>query len=248
MSDTMTITEPTATSNLATSIPDVVSFDLYRDIHKAIRNELFAVTSAAGSIDPSDVLARRDHAARVRALADLLGHHAEHEDSNLDEIISAVAPHLQREISIAHGSLEAQVESIADLAELGISHDDARAAAHALYLELAAFTAAYLHHQDFEERVVMRVLDAHFDISELLTLHEQILGSVAPDVLMRCIELMLPAINVVERAEMLAGMRASAPAEAFDAVWSLAGNVLTTREYLATASRLALAVDPKLIG
>ena len=31
-----------------------VPFDLYRDVHKGIRSELFAITSAAGSVSPSD--------------------------------------------------------------------------------------------------------------------------------------------------------------------------------------------------
>ena len=33
---------------------ETVTFDLYRDIHKGIRNELFAVTVAAGNVDPGD--------------------------------------------------------------------------------------------------------------------------------------------------------------------------------------------------
>lgn len=242
-----TVADETATDT-TTAIPPMVGFDLYRDIHKAIRNELFAVTSTAGSIDPTDNEARRQHAAHVQALAELLGHHAEHEDSNLDAVITGIAPHLQQDIATTHDVLEVRIRSIADLANVALAHHDARAATHALYLELADFTADYLRHQDTEERVVMRVLDSHLQLDELLGLHAQILASVAPDVLGRCIELMLPAINVIDRTEMLAGMRATAPAEVFDATWALAGRVLSTREYIATASRLAAAVDPSLIA
>ena len=38
--------------------------------------------------------------------------------------------------------------------------------------------------------------------------------------------LMLPAMNVDGRTELLGGMRAGAPAEVFEGVWSLAGSVL----------------------
>ena len=121
-------------------------------------------------------------------------------------------------------------------------------ASHALYLELASFTASYLQHQDFEERVVMRTLDQNLTLEELLDLHGQILGSVAPDVMKRCLQLMLPAINILDRIEMLGGMAATAPPEVFAAVWQMAGDVLSTREYLATAARLNLTVDAAKIN
>jgi hypothetical protein len=240
------------TSDASAIIPEPVSFDLYRDIHKAIRNELFAVTSAAGSIDPADTLGRRRHAERVHALVDLLVHHADHEDSNLDAVVDRLDPTLTVEIAAAHAELERRLVGLSRLAEAALETTDlvvdGRAASHALYLELASFTAAYLQHQDFEERVVMRTLDANLTFAELLSLHEQILASVAPDVMGRCLELMLPAINLVDRTEMLAGMRAGAPAEVFAATWALAGTVLSTREYLATAARLDIAVDPAQIA
>ena len=244
----MNTTTNTATLNPATTIPSLVSFDLYRDIHKAIRNELFAVTAEAGRVDPNDRIARADHAARVHALVDLLVQHAKHEDSNLDVEINRLDPALGAEIEAAHAELESRIERIAGLADAALAGRDDRAGSHALYLELAAFTASYLQHQDFEERVVMRTLAEDLEFEELLDLHERILASVEPAVMVRCLTLMLPAINIVDRTEMLAGMRAGAPAEAFAATWALAGDVLPTREYLATASRLGLAVDSAKIG
>ena len=140
------------------------------------------------------------------------------------------------------------MRDLARLADAALASDDRRAGSHALYLELSAFTGSYLQHQDFEERVVMRLLAEHLDVVDLLALHEQILASVEPQVMGQCLTLMLPAINVVDRAEMLGGMRASAPAEVFAGVWALAADLLSTREYLATAARLGIAVDPSKIG
>ena len=37
-----------------TAALETVTFDIYRDIHKGIRAELFAVTHAAGRVDPHD--------------------------------------------------------------------------------------------------------------------------------------------------------------------------------------------------
>jgi hypothetical protein len=242
----MTIVSPVASSEADFQIPAV---DLYRDIHKGIRAELFAVTAAAGSIDPDDRGERRAHATRVQDLVDLLEHHAGHEDSNIDPVLAGIAPAISAEISVAHAELDSRISAIAELAGAALADSvDGRTGSHALYLELAAFTAMYLQHQDYEERVVMRVLDEHLSFPELLQLHEQILASVQPDVMVRCASLMLPAMNIVDRCEMLGAMRDTAPGFVFAGMWDLAGSVLSTRQYLATAHRLGLAVDPAKIA
>lgn len=228
---------------VAVTVPKLVTFDIYRDVHKAIRNEMFEVTMAAGSLDPDDRLARREHVARVHALIDLLVHHAEHEDVHLDIEITRVDPALMDAITVAHDELEAALVRLGRLADASLVTDDGRAGAHALYLELAAFTGAYLQHQDFEERVVMRAMCGAYSVEELIEIHTRIVTSIEPQLNFRFTALMLPAINVVDRVEVLGGMRATMPPEVFDGVWAMAGNVLSTREYLATAARLGLPVD-----
>jgi hypothetical protein len=51
---------------------------------------------------------------------------------------------------------------------------------------------------------------------------------------------MLPAMNVDDRTEMLGGMQAHAPAEAFQAVWSVAGSVLRHDDLAALGRRLGI--------
>ena len=51
---------------------------------------------------------------------------------------------------------------------------------------------------------------------------------------------MLPAMNIDDRAELLGGMRAGAPAEVFDGVWGLAGSVLDPTDLAALATRLGI--------
>jgi hypothetical protein len=57
----------------------------------------------------------------------------------------------------------------------------------------------------------------------------------------RFLALMLPAMNLDDRAEMLGGMRAEAPPEVFEGVWGLAGSVLDLGDRAALAARLGLA-------
>src|SRR5699024_10675695 len=74
--------------------PDIRPFDdlltqsaLYRDIHKGIRADLFALTEEAGRIDPSCREDRVGVAAHVRSVVDLLVTHAAHEDGHIKPVL-----------------------------------------------------------------------------------------------------------------------------------------------------------------
>src|SRR5262245_53402607 len=77
----MTITQPTQTTQTTSPTPVSHTVDLYRDVHKGIRAELFAVTGEAGRVDPHDAAARVALGRRVRALVEILAAHAGHEDT-----------------------------------------------------------------------------------------------------------------------------------------------------------------------
>jgi hypothetical protein len=70
--------------------------------------------------------------------------------------------------------------------------------------------------------------------------HGRIIGSLPPDELLQSLALMLPAMNADDRTELLGGMRATAPAEVFDAVWGLAGSVLGDADVRQQAGRLGI--------
>jgi hypothetical protein len=118
--------------------------------------------------------------------------------------------------------------------------DDPRAQVHRLYLALGAFTSDYLEHQDVEERVVMPALEAAVGVEETIAIHQAILGAIPPDEMARALALMIPAMNLDDRAEMLGAMRGDAPAEVFEGVWGLAGSVLDPADHSALARRLGL--------
>ena len=94
----------------------IPAVDLYRDIHKGIRAELFAVTSTAGSIDPSDRCDRAALADHITSVAAVLESHAHHEDSIIDPVLERHLPELANEITTDHERLEAMFASVTDLA------------------------------------------------------------------------------------------------------------------------------------
>lgn len=216
-----------------------VAFDLYRDIHKGIRTELFALTGEAGRIDPSDTCAVVALDAQVRSVVDFLVAHAEHEDGVIQPALEDRAPELADAIARDHASLEGRMDALRSLAAAAVDATDRRAAVHELYVELAAFTGAYLLHQDLEERVVGPALEVLVGVGGVIQLHEQILAAIPPQEMGEAVAIMLPAMNVDDRTEMLAGIRATAPAEAFAAMHGLARSVLTADDFRAVDARLA---------
>jgi hypothetical protein len=231
----MTTTQPISTPIVPAALRPV-AFDLYRDIHKAIRVELFETTREAGRVDASCDL---DRAALVRHVGDLVAmllSHAEHEDAAIQPVLEAELPELAGRIASEHEELELR---IADLRAFAESSAD-RSSAHALYVDLAAFTGAYLLHQDYEERIVMPALEDAVGVPAVIEIHRAIIGSIPPEEMALSLSLMLPAMNVDDRTELLGGMRAEAPAPVFDGVWNLATSVLDRADLAAIARRLGV--------
>ena len=241
----MTITLTDSSPRSATVEPhfQIAAVDLYRDIHKGIRAELFAVTSSAGSIDPSDRCDRAALADHVVSIAGVLESHAHHEDVVIDPVLERHLPDLAEVINDDHERLERMFSSITDLANVAIDvhANEQRRVMQLLHLDLAQFTSAYLGHIDLEERVVMQRLSEMLAVDEIAAMHGAIVGSIPPDEMAHSLAFMLPAMNTDDRTELLGGIRMAAPPEAFDATLGLARSVLRPGDFAALADRLEVS-------
>ena len=219
----------------------LVTEDLYRDIHKAIRVELFSITSGAGRLDPSDRAGRVALAHHLRSVVDLLVSHAEHEDGAIQPALEAHLPVLAEKVEHDHESLEARMDDLLDMAGEAVDAPprEQRGRVHHLYLELGSFTSDYLRHQDLEERVIMPALEDRLGVDAVVAIHQAIVSNIPPQEMAATLALMLPAMNHEDRVDLLGGMQANAPAEVFEGVWSLAGSVLES----ADRSKLARALS-----
>jgi iron-sulfur cluster repair protein YtfE (RIC family) len=231
----MTVTEQTQ------PLTQPLVADVYRDIHKGIRSLLFSTVSEAGRIDPSDRTARLGLAQQVSNLASLLESHAAHEDGFFQPVIEIHQPRLAEIVVSDHERFEVRFADITEMAlTLGDGPADARFVTQQLYLELASFTGAYLQHQDLEERVVNPAIEAAIGADALRAIDQQLVASIPPQEMADALALMIPAMNVDDRTELLGGMKAGAPAEVFAGVWGLVGSVLTPAEVAQVAARLGL--------
>ncbi len=118
---------------------------------------------------------------------------------------------------------------------------DARLATHRLYLGLAGFTSAYMVHQEFEELEVMPALSAAVSVDDLLAIDMAIIATVSPEEMVYSATLMLPAMNVEDRVELVGGMREGMPSEVFAGVWGLIEGVLAVDDFRQLAARLGIA-------
>jgi hypothetical protein len=226
----------------AAHIPADMTIDLYRDIHKGIRSELFAVTMTAGRLDPSDRAGRSGLAGHVRSVVTLLIEHSDREDGALQPVLERELPALAERIELDHAAIDARLVPLQDLADgaVEVAHAEQRPALHRLYLELSSFTAVYLRHQDVEEQVVMPALEQSIGPDAVVGIHQAVIAAIEPEEMARSLAVMLPAMNIDDRAAMLGGMRAEAPAEVFAGIWGLAGSVLTAPDQAALAARLGI--------
>ncbi len=86
----------------------------------------------------------------------------------------------------------------------------------------------------------MPALEELLGVPAVIELHKAIVGSIPPEEMALSLSLMLPAMNVDDRTELLGGMRAEAPAPVFEGVWNLAASVLDRADLAAVATRLGL--------
>jgi hypothetical protein len=237
------MTATTVTESNVLRALEPVALDLYRDIHKGIRAELFAVTLSAGNLDPADRAGRADLARHVDSVVEMLSAHAEHEDAAIQPVLEMHAPAYAEQIAADHPALEARVEGIQYLARQAVdaADDRARADVHRVYVELASFTSVYLTHQDFEERDVMPALERAVGFEQVLAIHQAIVGSIPSDQMAKSLAVMIPAMNADDRTELLGGMQQGAPAEVFDGVWSLVKSVLVPADVTALSRRLGVS-------
>jgi hypothetical protein len=220
-----------------------VTFNLYRDIHKGLRAELFGVTHAAGNIDPADRSARVVLADRVETLATILEGHAEGEDREVQPPTEMYLPDVAEVIARDHARFEGRVQDFTTLAAEAVDATGPaqRTRMEQLYMELASFTGAYLAHQDIEERVVMPALEQALGVEGCFAIHATIVASIPPDQMATGLAVMLPALNIDDLADALGGMRHHAPAEVFAGVWGLAGSVLPAAQHAELGVRLGLS-------
>lgn len=198
--------------------------DIYAIIHKAVRAALADALLAAGRLDAGDPRDVERTATAVRDTLAFCRDHLETENAFVHPLMEARRPGSTGTVAAEHAAHAAAIARLSGLVDaLERAPEDGRAASAAtLYRELALFVGENLVHMRAEEVDHNRVLwDACTD-AELVALENDIKAHHPPAAMTRALRWMLPAVTPAERAALVAGVRAAAPAAVYGGVLALA--------------------------
>lgn len=206
--------------------------DIYRDVHKGLRKELFDLVMLVGATDFGDREALETVQRRFVRTVDLLEMHSRHEDKHMQPLIEALDKEKAARIAEAHVSVDVDVANLLRQVNLVKATDeDVAARGRQIYLQLNHFVAAYLEHIALEEEEVNTLLLKAYDDDFLAALSAKIRSDIPPPAMETFMSCMIPAVNNPERGEILNGMKASAPPEVFEGFCQLAKGVLTDGDW-----------------
>jgi hypothetical protein len=218
-------------------------FDMYGGIHKAVRAFMADTLVAVGRMDVDDAGEAAGTADRVMQLLDFCSAHLAHENQFVHAAIEARAPGASAAIAHDHEEHVQEIGALAAaVAALGRAQGPQRhALAQSLYRQLARFIAANLEHMHVEETAHNAVLWTHYTDEELVRIHDELVASIPPEQMMVTARWLVPFLSPVERAGLLADIRAKAPAPAFEALLGVSRPHLTRAEDAKLARALELA-------
>lgn len=179
--------------------------DLTTQFHKAIRRELFGVSSLAGSTDAANERELELLRTAAESLFSLLREHAAFEERHVLPLLVRHLPMAWRAVAADHQEGEPILRELErQLSFLGVGEvDERRTALQAFYRSFNLFLARQLQHLAEEEAIFAR-LQAHCSDGELQSMLGGFRASFTLGSLAESLSLLLPAIDPVERAGLLA--------------------------------------------
>lgn len=208
-------------------------FQIYCAIHKGLRGLMMDTLARVGRMDVEDAAEMAQALEQADALLDFCLGHLHHENQFIHPALEARKA--ESSLHTADDHVE-HVEAIARLqAQVAVlrsaSSSERARLAGGLYASLGIFIAENFEHMNIEETDNQSVLEACYTDGELIAIHEALLATISPQEKAFSMRWMLPHLNPTERMHVFAGMRASAPREAYEALLGLARDVLSERDW-----------------
>lgn len=218
--------------------------DLYRSVHKGIRNALQSNLIRLGQLDVGDTAAVSLATAALTDLLDWLHEHLTIEDRFIHAAIESRRPdelppqarqdHAQHRREIGLLREEARALDVA----AGLPASARESIAQRLYLAYSRFVGENLVHMAFEETGMNQCLWRLFSDDELHGILGRIMASESPSQLARAVRWIVPALSPDERAEVVLGARATVDPAVFAVLLRQIRSLLDPRD----AEKLARAL------
>jgi len=191
--------------------------DLYYAVHKGLRLANARMLVALGQSDPADDGEVGAVLGKLAHHLDICLYHLKHENARIHAVVDARVPGASDHADEDH---EHHLASFIELRQLAAAVSAAtverRAAAmRRLYQRFALFVAEDLQHMHEEETRLMPLIAQHFSAAEIDGIEHAIVTSIAPEVMVPFMRVMLGAANRSERIATVTGLKAGMPPEVF---------------------------------
>lgn len=196
--------------------------DVYVNVHKGLRNLITKFSDRTGSTDWNELSEVKTLQADWQKLLMLIHSHHNHEERFIHPLLARISPGGHRSYEREHHALMSVLTDL-DTHFNSLMHEDGPKAKRAesgleFYRGLNLFYADFLQHMSREEVEAERSLHALCPPEDIMAMVGELLGSIPSGEMMLWIDLMFPAMNLSECAQLLGAMREGAPSEAFKAL------------------------------
>jgi hypothetical protein len=193
--------------------------DVYVNVHKGLRNLITRFSYKTGATDWNEMSEVKRLQAEWQKLLMLIHSHHDNEDRFIHPVLARISPGGHRSYEEEHDALVSVLTDL-DTHFNSLMHDDGPKAKRAeigleFYRGLNLFYADFLEHMNREEVEAERSLHSLCPPEDIMAMVGELIGSIPPEEMMLWIDLMFPAMNLPECAELLGAMKAGAPPEAF---------------------------------
>ena len=192
--------------------------EMYRPIHKAIRNILYTTALRLGTADFRDQGSTRESLDKLGETIAILQMHAGHEETFVHTALESRAPGITKSFEQNHEDDDRLFDQMRELGaqiEAAGGNSERVDLGNQLYSIFNTYIGDYLGHLDREEQQLGQALWDHFTDQELADIDHQIIANVPPEVMAGMIPIICNSFNASELTAILGDMKQGAPAEVF---------------------------------
>ena len=216
-------------------------FEMYRRIHKAIRQVLFSTSHAFGAADFRDDESTQEAFGKLDGAITMLREHADHETNFVHPALERKVPGITAPFSANHEEDEQVYAQLADLERQARNSagDHRIAPAKQAYSLFNTFIGTYLGHLDREENELEPALLDHYTDEELNAIDQEIMGSVPPERIEHWLPMICSSMNVDELFEEFSHFKEVAPPQTVEHALQVAEQAMTARNWATFRARIS---------
>jgi iron-sulfur cluster repair protein YtfE (RIC family) len=219
-------------------------FDLYTNVHKGQRMNLFNLGILAGTIDYSSQKSIGEFYNQLLQMKDDMHLHATLEETCIHPLLTERVPEGAKDLEKDHQEMRQRLDSlVAHFESIRAKRKEferSRELELEFYRALNRFNAFYLIHIDKEEEIIHPTLWSLCTDKEMRMAFSKVLRSQTPQQTVQSMKVMLPAANLGERIQLFMAAKPNMPPQVFQSFLKLAEQVLTSDDWKALKARLGV--------